>query len=179
MRSVQFEGAEITDDFVHFMETCVQCPACATAQALIVELDDVGDGAEHRSHRKVGTLNPLKTKPIVVDAEYVLAHLKAPHVAVVDARTTAFYEGAPVLAVEILGLKASNPHFDAKVTVLIENVRHHVKEEEEDWFPKVRDGMSRKQLLKIGARIEKARPSAPRDPTSAKAVKSAKKALAV
>ena len=29
--------------------------------------------------------------------------------------------------------------FDAKVTVLIESVRHHVKEEEEEYFPKVRD----------------------------------------
>lgn len=28
MRSVHFDGAEITDDFVHFMETCVQCRGC-------------------------------------------------------------------------------------------------------------------------------------------------------
>ncbi|MEY2582652.1 MAG: glycolate oxidase iron-sulfur subunit [Ilumatobacteraceae bacterium] len=31
MRSVHFDGAEITDDFVHFMETCVQCRGCEPA----------------------------------------------------------------------------------------------------------------------------------------------------
>jgi|SRR5579864_478266 len=40
-----------------------------------------------------GSLSPLVTKPIVVDADYVLAHLKAPHVAIVDARAAAFYDG--------------------------------------------------------------------------------------
>jgi iron-sulfur cluster repair protein YtfE (RIC family) len=33
---------------------------------------------------------------------------------------------------------------DAKVTVLMENIRHHVEEEEQDWFPEVRKGMGRK-----------------------------------
>jgi hypothetical protein len=40
--------------------------------------------------------------------------------------------------------------FDAKATVLIENVTHHI-EEEQDWFPKVRAGLGRKQLQQIGA----------------------------
>jgi glycolate oxidase iron-sulfur subunit len=31
MRSVHFDDAEITDDFVHFMETCVQCRGCEPA----------------------------------------------------------------------------------------------------------------------------------------------------
>lgn len=43
---------------------------------------------------RTGTLSPLSVKPIVVDAAFVLAHLKAPHFAVVDARASAFYDGA-------------------------------------------------------------------------------------
>jgi glycolate oxidase iron-sulfur subunit len=31
MRAVHFEGAEVTDDFVNFMETCVQCRGCEPA----------------------------------------------------------------------------------------------------------------------------------------------------
>jgi thiosulfate/3-mercaptopyruvate sulfurtransferase len=42
---------------------------------------------------RVGSLSPLVTTPIVVDADYVLAHLKTPHVAVVDARAGSFYDG--------------------------------------------------------------------------------------
>ena len=31
--------------------------------------------------------------------------------------------------------------FTAKTTVLIENVRHHIGEEEKEWSPKVREGL--------------------------------------
>jgi thiosulfate/3-mercaptopyruvate sulfurtransferase len=40
-----------------------------------------------------GTLAPLKIRPIVVDADYVREHLGAPHIAVVDGRASAFYDG--------------------------------------------------------------------------------------
>jgi thiosulfate/3-mercaptopyruvate sulfurtransferase len=42
---------------------------------------------------RTGTLAPLKTRPIVVDAAFVLAHLQTPHFAVVDGRAAAFYDG--------------------------------------------------------------------------------------
>lgn len=51
-----------------------------------------------------GTLAPLTLRPIVVDAEYVLAHLKAPHVAIVDARAASFYDGSQT------GGSTSAPH---------------------------------------------------------------------
>jgi hypothetical protein len=34
----------------------------------------------------------------------------------------------------------------AKTTVLIENVTHHLEEEEQDWFPKVGEGLGRRRL---------------------------------
>ncbi len=60
-----------------------------------------------------------------------------------------------------------DPHeesFDAKVTVLIENVRHHVKEEENDYFPKVRKELRRKALLELGDAMETAKATAPTRP---------------
>ena len=42
--------------------------------------------------------------------------------------------------------------FDAKMTVLIENVRHHVEEEESEFFPKVRAELDRKALAEVGRR---------------------------
>jgi hemerythrin superfamily protein len=51
--------------------------------------------------------------------------------------------------------------FDAKVTVLIENVRHHVKEEENDLFPRVRDELGRNALNDLGDAMAKARATAP------------------
>jgi thiosulfate/3-mercaptopyruvate sulfurtransferase len=42
---------------------------------------------------RAGTLSPLKLRPVVVDADEVQASIGKPGVAVVDARTTAFYDG--------------------------------------------------------------------------------------
>ena len=55
--------------------------------------------------------------------------------------------------------------------MLIETVTQHIKEEERDWFPKVRAGLDRKQLQKLGAQIEQAREKAPRSPARPSAVK--------
>ncbi len=42
---------------------------------------------------KTGSLAPLKIKLIVVDANYVRAHLNTPQVAIVDGRSSSFYDG--------------------------------------------------------------------------------------
>ena len=55
--------------------------------------------------------------------------------------------------------------------MLIENVTHHIEEEEQDWFPKVRTGLGRKQLQEPGAKLENARKNAPRSPAQPSAVK--------
>ncbi len=65
---------------------------------------------------------------------------------------------------ELAGMDSHAERFDAKVTVLIENVRHHVEEEEQEWFPEVRKGLGRKALQELGARMETAKKSAPRQP---------------
>jgi len=54
---------------------------------------------------------------------------------------------------------------------IIENVTHHMDEEENDWLPKVRKGVSRGELQEIGARILEARKTAPRSPAQPGALK--------
>ena len=80
---------------------------------------------------------------------------------------------ADVLVMELHGMKPDAERFDAKTTVLIENVSHHIEEEEEEWFPKVRAGLGRKQLQELGARLLEAKQNAPRSPTSPSALKKA------
>jgi hemerythrin superfamily protein len=68
------------------------------------------------------------------------------------------------LLAELSELEPTHERFDAKVSVLIENVRHHVKEEESDFFPKVRDSLSRTQLADVGATMADAKKVAPTHP---------------
>jgi hemerythrin superfamily protein len=45
---------------------------------------------------------------------------------------------ADVLCMELAAMGPDDERFDAKTTVLIENVTHHIEEEEQEWFPKLR-----------------------------------------
>jgi iron-sulfur cluster repair protein YtfE (RIC family) len=90
------------------------------------------------------------------------------------------YEEHHVADVLVLELSAMNPddeRFTAKTTVLIENVEHHMEEEEQEWFPKVRAGLGRKQLQELGAELEQARKKAPRRPSQPGAMKKVVKAV--
>ncbi|MBF6221483.1 hemerythrin domain-containing protein [Nocardia abscessus] len=78
---------------------------------------------------------------------------------------------ADVLVTELAMMKPDDEHFTAKATVLIENVDHHIDEEENDWFPKVREQLGRKQLQDIGARLQDLRKKAPTSPAQPSALK--------
>ncbi len=55
--------------------------------------------------------------------------------------------------------------------MLIQNVTHHIEEEEKQWFPKVRAGLGRKQLQELGSELEQARKKAPKSPAKPSALK--------
>jgi hemerythrin-like domain-containing protein len=78
---------------------------------------------------------------------------------------------ADLLCAELYGMQPSDERFDAKTTVLMENVRHHIEEEEQEWFPKVREGLGRKQLAELGERMAEKRKTAPRSPAQPSALK--------
>lgn len=65
---------------------------------------------------------------------------------------------------ELEGLDPGAERFPAKVTVLIEQVRHHVKEEERDLFPKVRKALGRRELADLGEQLAAAKKLAPTRP---------------
>jgi hemerythrin-like domain-containing protein len=65
---------------------------------------------------------------------------------------------------ELDTMDPEDERFDAKVTVLIENVRHHVKEEETEFFPMVRDELGRNALGDLGDAMAAAKKAAPTHP---------------
>src|SRR6476660_6542071 len=76
-----------------------------------------------------------------------------------------------LLVMELVAMSPDAERFDAKTTVLIENVSHHIEEEEQEWFPKVREALGRKQLQDLGARLLEAKAAAPTSPAQPSALK--------
>jgi hemerythrin superfamily protein len=66
-----------------------------------------------------------------------------------------------VLLAELQNMDPDHERFDAKVKVLSEIIRHHVKEEEKDIFPEVRKKLDDEVLADMGKAIKKAKKAAP------------------
>jgi hemerythrin superfamily protein len=65
---------------------------------------------------------------------------------------------------ELDGMSAEEERFEAKVTVLMENVRHHVEEEEGDLFPQVSKMLGRPGLDELGQAMAELKKTAPTHP---------------
>lgn len=61
------------------------------------------------------------------------------------------------LLAELDKLAKDDETWGAKLTVLKENVEHHVEEEEDELFPKARKILSQEQIDALGARLEAAK----------------------
>jgi hemerythrin superfamily protein len=55
-----------------------------------------------------------------------------------------------ILLGELASMSAEDEAFDAKVTVLMENVRHHVEEEEGEMLPQSEEVLGKEELTRLG-----------------------------
>ncbi|MGG5258145.1 hemerythrin domain-containing protein [Phycicoccus avicenniae] len=126
-----------------------------------------------RQETLVGRMIELLTVHTYVENEVMYPRVRALLPELEDDVLESFEEHhvADLLVVELAAMDRSDERFVAKATVLIENVEHHVEEEEQDWFPKVRAGLSRTVLREIGQELEEARERAPRHPSQPSALK--------
>jgi hemerythrin superfamily protein len=65
---------------------------------------------------------------------------------------------------ELEKMDPSDERYDAKVTVMMENVKHHIEEEEGELFPAVRKLLGQELLEALGERMTKAKKLAPTRP---------------
>jgi hypothetical protein len=61
------------------------------------------------------------------------------------------HAGAKSLIAQLEAMKPGDDHYDAKVTVLGEYIDHHVKEEQDEMFPKARK--TKVDTVQLGERI--------------------------
>jgi len=65
---------------------------------------------------------------------------------------------------ELEKMEPKDERYQAKVTVLIESVEHHIREEETELFPDVRQSFSRAELVELGDELDAARSVVPKRP---------------
>ena len=140
---------------------------------LFREFEASGDKALKKKAKIVGQIIEQLTVHTYIENEVMYPEVRAllPDLEEDVLESYEEHHVADVLCMELSGMPADAERFDAKTTVLIENVTHHIEEEEQEWFPKVRAGLGRKQLQELGTRLEEARKKAPRTPSQPSALK--------
>ncbi|MFF3752447.1 hemerythrin domain-containing protein [Streptomyces sp. NPDC002018] len=137
-----------------------------TVEKLFKEFEKAGENA-HKTKRRIAdkvieeltvhtwieeeVFYPAARKAVPQTTDHVLESVEEHHVVL-------------WMLSELAGLDPADERFDAKMTVLMENVRHHVEEEEQEWFPQVRAALGRNRLVELGEELAAAKPTAPRDP---------------
>ena len=141
--------------------------------------EKAGDNAHATKGRLVDRIIELLTIHTYLENEIMYPRVRDLLPALEDDILESYEEHhvADVLVLELSTMKPEDERFTAKTTVLIENVEHHMEEEEEEWFPQVREGLGRKQLQELGAEMIRARARAPRRPSQPGAVKKVVKAV--
>jgi hemerythrin-like domain-containing protein len=142
--------------------------------------EDAGDRAEVRKGQLVDRIIELLTIHTYIENEVMYPRVRELLPALEDDVLESYEEHhvADLLVMELAAMKPSDERYDAKTTVLIENVEHHMDEEEQQWFPKVREGLGRKALQEIGAEMIQKRTKAPKRPAQPSALKKVVKAIA-
>ena len=137
------------------------------------DFEKAGDRARKRKQQLVDRMIELLTVHTYIENEVMYPRVRELVPDLEDDVLESYEEHhvADVLVAELFAMSPDAERFDAKTTVLIENVSHHIEEEEDEWFPKVRAGLGRKQLQELGERLLAAKEKAPRSPAQPSALK--------
>ncbi|MER7080167.1 Hemerythrin HHE cation binding domain-containing protein [Saccharopolyspora kobensis] len=65
---------------------------------------------------------------------------------------------------QLEGMEPSEAEYDRLVRKLIEDIRHHVDDEERDLFPRLQRSCSAEEMMELGSKITKAKERAPTRP---------------
>jgi len=142
---------------------------------LFREFEDAGENAYATKQKLADDIIEMLTVHTYLENECMYPRTRREVPAVEDEILESYEEHhvADVLCMELAAMSVDNDHFVPKMTVLMESARHHIKEEEENWFPTVRETLGRKALQDIGEEMVALRPKAPRRPAQPSALKKA------
>jgi hemerythrin-like domain-containing protein len=125
-------------------------------KALLQEFEQLRGRSAQKKQAVVMQICQALTVHAQVEEELVyplLKTLRAREIKDLVAEAAEEHMVAKTLIGEIKTLAPDDEQYEAKVTVLGEYVQHHVKEEEQELFPKARQHLSAKRLAELGEQI--------------------------
>jgi hemerythrin superfamily protein len=125
----------------------------ATVTALFKQFEKAGDGAKEKKLKLARTIcNELKAHTqIEEEIFYPAVRAVLPKEKDLLDEADVEHQGAKRLIAELDAMQPDDDLFEAKVTVLSEYIKHHVKEEHTEMFPKVKK--SKLDLRELGMRL--------------------------
>jgi hemerythrin superfamily protein len=137
-----------------------------TVEALFKRFEKAGDGAHVEKRAVVDKIIEELSIHAAVEEQlfYPVTRATVPETEDIALESLEEHHIVKWVLSELDDMSPEDERFDAKVTVLMENVRHHVKEEEEEYFPKVRDELGRNALNDLGEAMAAAKAVAPTHP---------------
>ncbi len=137
-----------------------------TVEGLFKSFENSGSGARKTRRKLVDQMITELSRHAAIEEEVLYPsarELMAPD----DGQVLESLEEHHVVKWELSELAKTDPtdeRFEAKVAVMIENVRHHVHEEEGELFPFLRAHLGRKHLVELGEALRSAKRYAPTRP---------------
>jgi hemerythrin superfamily protein len=137
-----------------------------TVEQLFKRFEQAGDRAHVQKRQIVDRIIEELSVHAAIEEQvfYPVARATVPETEHIALESLEEHHVVKWLLSELADMDPAHERFEAKVTVLIENVRHHVEEEESDFFPKVRKQLGRNELADLGETLAGAKKTAPTKP---------------
>lgn len=137
-----------------------------TVEQLFKKFEQAGDRAFVQKRQIVDRIIEELSVHAAIEEQvfYPVARAAVPDTETIALESLEEHHVVKWLLSELADMSPEHERFTAKVTVLIENVRHHVEEEEGDFFPKVREALGRNEMADLGETLANAKKTAPTKP---------------
>jgi hypothetical protein len=120
---------------------------------LFEELDSAGEGAHRTRERLCREISDQLAVHSEIEEKIFYPESKQPDTEKLLRESVEEHLAVKRLLAAIMESGPEDDHFEARMKVLEEQVEHHVEEEEEELFPKVRRSCSKAELEELGRRM--------------------------
>ncbi|ADO70133.1 hemerythrin domain-containing protein [Stigmatella aurantiaca] len=121
---------------------------------LFKKYESLGDGADAERRELFEKIADRLAAHTSIEELYFYPSVKAARTEEQLYEAVEEHLAAKRIIADLLQMKPDSEYFDAKMKVLQESIDHHVEEEEEELFPKVRKLLTEEQLLVLGIQMK-------------------------